>query len=173
VKISYQARADADVSEDSARSVGNARRAQPILRAPRRICYIDGATLFRKCARGRRPLLPHRRTGCIVRGEREIVAGEGKSALASTCEWRRPYRPCSLDVCRARKLRSFDRHSDERSGKEREREREREREKEKKREKRKARGENFDSVKSTSRATDVLPSIEQGPPGDSICTHLR
>lgn len=57
----------------------------------RRTCYIDGASLSRKCARGRRPLLPRRRTGCIVRGalaaRKRERGGEGncvgKRALAS------------------------------------------------------------------------------------------
>ncbi|KYN05702.1 hypothetical protein ALC62_03357 [Cyphomyrmex costatus] len=45
----------------------------------------------------------------------------------STCEWRRPYRPCSLDVCRARNYgRSIDVRTDGRGEKEREREREKE-----------------------------------------------
>ncbi|KYQ56539.1 hypothetical protein ALC60_04616, partial [Trachymyrmex zeteki] len=52
-------------------------------------------------------------------------------------------------------LRSFDRRSDERSGREKEKE-------EKKREKRKARGENFDTAKST--ASDRLYSASSKAP---------
>lgn len=90
---SRSARARTDGSaECSAHSVGNARRARP-----RRICYIDGATLIRKCARGRRPLLLRRRAGCIVRGEHreggERAHGGARVASSSSSLSRARSRP--------------------------------------------------------------------------------